>query len=70
MVRQAFVIGGTGQVGRAVAWRLAEVGWSITVASRGRYPNAVNPQDGVRMATLDRSHSEPWPRYCPPEHTS
>jgi nucleoside-diphosphate-sugar epimerase len=54
MARQAFVIGGTGQVGRAVARRLAKAGWSVTVASRGQYPNAVDLQDGVRMATLDR----------------
>jgi NAD(P)-dependent dehydrogenase (short-subunit alcohol dehydrogenase family) len=27
MTQQAFVIGGTGQVGRAVAGRLAKAGW-------------------------------------------
>jgi nucleoside-diphosphate-sugar epimerase len=54
MARQAFVVGGTGQVGRAVARRLVEAGWSVTVASRGRYPNPIDPRDEVRVVRLDR----------------
>jgi NAD(P)-dependent dehydrogenase (short-subunit alcohol dehydrogenase family) len=70
MARQAFVIGGTGQVGRAVARSLAKAGWSVTVASRGQYPNAVDLQGQVRMVTLDRSRPgaggevRPW-SGCP-----
>jgi nucleoside-diphosphate-sugar epimerase len=33
-MRKALIIGGTGQVGRATARRLARAGWSVTVASR------------------------------------
>jgi len=57
MARHAFVVGGTGQVGRAVAHRLASAGWAVTVAARGRFPNAVDPGDGVRVVALDRGRA-------------
>jgi len=35
MPRHAFIVGGTGQIGRAVTLRLLGEGWRVTVASRG-----------------------------------
>jgi len=54
MAQRAFIVGGTGQVGRAVARRLVKAGWSVTVASRGQYPNAFDPPGGLRMVRVDR----------------
>jgi nucleoside-diphosphate-sugar epimerase len=54
MAQQAFVVGGTGQAGRAVARRLVKARWSVTVASRGQYPNALDPYGEVRVVSLDR----------------
>lgn len=34
MAKTAFVLGGTGQIGRAVAKRLAERGWEVVIAAR------------------------------------
>jgi nucleoside-diphosphate-sugar epimerase len=34
MARSAFIIGGTGQIGRATARRLVETGWSVSVGHR------------------------------------
>ncbi len=49
----AFVLGGTGQIGRAVARRLAEAGWDVTAASRG-----LRPVDAeVRHVRLDRTQA-------------
>lgn len=58
MAQSAFLIGGTGQIGRAVALRLAEAGWEVTVAGRSRehMPKALG-QVGVRFAALDRHES-------------
>src|ERR671925_1378792 len=56
MARSAFIVGGTGQIGRAVALRLAERGWNVVVA--GRDPAHLPPElddAGVRFATVDRS---------------
>ncbi|MEN3340980.1 MAG: hypothetical protein V7644_384 [Actinomycetota bacterium] len=51
----AFVLGGTGQIGRATARRLAEHGWTVTVASRtGSLPDGLG-ELGVRAARVDRS---------------
>jgi NAD(P)-dependent dehydrogenase (short-subunit alcohol dehydrogenase family) len=38
MARQAFIIGGTGQIGRAVADNLLAHGWDVTLSHRGRRP--------------------------------
>jgi nucleoside-diphosphate-sugar epimerase len=54
MAQRAFVVGGTGQTGRAVVRRLVRDGWSVTVASRGRYPNAFDRSGAVRVIRLDR----------------
>lgn len=49
-MRSAFVLGATGQIGRAVCQRLAEAGWEITASARGNRP----PVAGVRAVHVDR----------------
>lgn len=53
-MKGAFVLGGTGFVGRHVARRLAEGGWDVTVASRGETAIPSEVAD-VRHVQLDRS---------------
>jgi nucleoside-diphosphate-sugar epimerase len=55
MTRRAFILGGSGQIGRAVAARLAGEGWSVTCAQRtsNGFPNEVIDQ-GVEAVALDR----------------
>jgi nucleoside-diphosphate-sugar epimerase len=50
VTRSAFVLGGTGQVGRAIAARLAETAWEVTIGSRGEKPLA----EGFRHVRIDR----------------
>jgi uncharacterized protein YbjT (DUF2867 family) len=38
MSRHAFIVGGTGQIGRAVTSDLLEHGWHVTVSHRGNRP--------------------------------
>ena len=52
MARAAFVVGGTGNVGGAIARRLRDAGWDVTVASRTAAPPG--DLDGVRSVQLDR----------------
>ncbi|GGX17008.1 NAD-dependent epimerase/dehydratase family protein [Streptomyces chryseus] len=49
----AFVIGATGQIGRAAVRALAEDGWDVTAASRGGGRDGTWPRD-VRSVALDR----------------
>ena len=51
MAGTAFVLGGTGQIGRALADRLVETGWQVTVAARGGRP----VPEGVRFVPVDRT---------------
>ncbi len=51
MARHAFILGGTGQIGRAVARRLGETGWEVTVAARNE---PTIPFEG-RFVRLDRT---------------
>ncbi|MFG2191803.1 NAD-dependent epimerase/dehydratase family protein [Streptomyces sp. NPDC048639] len=51
--RTAWVIGATGQIGRAAVRALAEDGWQVTAASRGGGRDDHWPDD-VRAVTLDR----------------
>lgn len=55
MTRRALIIGGTGQIGRAVADRLLADGWQVTVTSRGQrsLPTDLRSR-GAEMAMLDR----------------
>ncbi|MEV8309580.1 NAD-dependent epimerase/dehydratase family protein [Streptomyces flavidovirens] len=49
----AFIIGATGQIGRAAVRALAADGWDVTAASRGGGRDATWPQE-VRTVALDR----------------
>lgn len=55
MTKQAFIIGGTGQIGRAIGARLLSEGWNVILSSRG---GRDIPHDLVRMGArtvvLDR----------------
>jgi len=51
MARSAFVLGGTGQVGRAVTARLLEHGWDVTVAAR----HPPDPPLEARFVSVDRT---------------
>jgi nucleoside-diphosphate-sugar epimerase len=55
MPRHAFILGGTGQIGRAIAVELIEQGWRVTVAHRGTRPLPGNLSErGVEVVFLDR----------------
>ncbi len=55
MPGRAFIIGGTGQIGRAAARALLDAGWSVTLAHRGhRDPPADLMARGARGIVLDR----------------
>jgi nucleoside-diphosphate-sugar epimerase len=51
-LRTALIIGGGGQIGRAVAQRLLGDGWSVRIAGRGRRPAPA--LDGATFVELDR----------------
>ena len=54
----AVLLGGTGQIGRAVAAPLLDLGWTVTLAHRGsRQPPHELIERGARLANLDRDHS-------------
>ena len=54
MSKRAFVLGGSGFVGRHVARRLSESGWDVTIASRGE--TAIPPEvGGLRHVSVDRA---------------
>lgn len=50
-MQTAFLLGGTGQIGRAVARRLTETGWDVTLAAR---TEPSSPVDG-RFVRVDRT---------------
>jgi nucleoside-diphosphate-sugar epimerase len=56
MPRHAFIIGGTGQIGRKTAETLLENGWAVTLSHRGIHPE---PADlvlkGAKFASMDRN---------------
>src|SRR3981081_61054 len=55
MSQRAFIIGGTGQIGRAVADELLTNGWDVTVSHRGH--RALSDDliaRGAKLAVLDR----------------
>jgi len=55
VARSALVVGGTGQIGRAVARALLEDAWAVTLAHRGRHPPPADLlAQGVRVTLLDR----------------
>lgn len=56
MPRHAFIIGGTGQIGRKIAETLLAHGWSVTLSHRRGGPE---PDDllrkGAKLTALDRN---------------
>ena len=54
MAKTAFVLGGTGMIGRAVSRRLAEARWNVTVASRGELQVDEGQRGHARHVALDR----------------
>ena len=55
MAKRAFVLGGTGQIGRAAARRLLSCGWDVVIAGRHaeRVPDDI--AEDVRFERVDRS---------------
>ena len=57
MSRHAFILGGTGQIGRAVAGDLLAAGWNVTVSHRGAHaPPEKLVERGARVVVLDRDN--------------
>jgi nucleoside-diphosphate-sugar epimerase len=57
MSRRAFILGGTGQIGRAVANDFLAAGWDVTIAHRGTHPPPARlAEHGARVAVLDRDN--------------
>jgi nucleoside-diphosphate-sugar epimerase len=55
MPRHAFIVGGTGQIGRAVTGDLLEHGWRVTVSHRGNRPMPTDLiERGAKVVILDR----------------
>jgi nucleoside-diphosphate-sugar epimerase len=59
MAKTAFIIGGTGQIGRAAALNLARHGWQVRVAHRGgRTPPPELMAIGVESVAVDRQDGD------------
>jgi len=59
MAQHAFILGGTGQIGRAVASEFLGSGWSITICHRGGHSAPADlVERGAKIATLDRSDAD------------
>jgi nucleoside-diphosphate-sugar epimerase len=56
MAKTAFLLGGTGQVGRAAARRLLAAGWEVVLASRGERPLPEGLD--ARHVVVDRNDSD------------
>jgi nucleoside-diphosphate-sugar epimerase len=56
MARSAFILGGTGQIGHAVAKRLLRAGWDVAIGARTER----NVPVGARFAAVDRE-ADPLP---------
>ncbi|MEK6273793.1 MAG: NAD-dependent epimerase/dehydratase family protein [Actinomycetota bacterium] len=57
MAKTAFLLGGTGQIGRAAASRFVAAGWEVVLASRGERPIAEELKE-LRHVQLDREDTE------------
>ena len=58
MTKHAFIIGGSGQIGLAVAARLLDDGWTVTLGTRGlRTSPAALIERGAHVVALDRSET-------------
>jgi nucleoside-diphosphate-sugar epimerase len=59
MSRHAFIVGGTGQIGQAVAADLLADGWNVTISHRGIRPAPQKLVDsGAGIVVLDRDNSD------------
>ncbi|MEO8713762.1 MAG: NAD-dependent epimerase/dehydratase family protein [Acetobacteraceae bacterium] len=59
MSGRAFILGGTGQIGRAMAGDLLAVGWDVTVSHRGANPPPAKLVEcGARIVVLDRDNPD------------
>jgi nucleoside-diphosphate-sugar epimerase len=57
MSHRAFILGGTGQIGRAVAEDLLATGWNVTISHRGSHaPPEKLVERGARIVVLDRDN--------------
>jgi nucleoside-diphosphate-sugar epimerase len=57
MQQHAFILGGTGQIGQAVASKFLGANWSVTVSHRGGHPAPRNlVERGARVVTLERDN--------------
>lgn len=57
MPRHAFVLGGTGQIGRAVAREFLAANWIVTISHRGGHPAPADLINrGVKVVILDRNN--------------
>ncbi len=55
MSRHAFILGGTGQIGRAVANEFLSAGWTVTISHRGAHTTPADlVERGVKAVTLNR----------------
>ena len=62
-MKRAVILGGTGVLGRAVAWRLIKAGWAVDVTGRDgrRMPPALRkPERG--LSRLNDETTPPWHR--------
>jgi uncharacterized protein YbjT (DUF2867 family) len=63
MQQHAFVLGGTGQIGRAVEREFLSANWSVTISHRGRRRA---PRDlierGAKVVTLNRDNTDEFSR--------
>jgi nucleoside-diphosphate-sugar epimerase len=57
MAKTAFLLGGTGQIGRAAAARFLAAGWDVVLASRGQRPIADELQEPPHVQ-VDREDTE------------
>jgi len=57
MAKTAFLLGGTGQIGRAAAARFLAAGWDVVLASRGQRPIAKELQ-ALRHVQVEREDTE------------
>lgn len=63
MPRHAFIIGGTGQIGQAIARNLLAAGWEVSIASRGqRSLHKDLAAGGARFVTMNRDNSQEFAR--------
>ena len=58
MAKTAFLLGGTGQTGRALVPRLRDRGWSVVVASRGRRAAIEGLELDADFVTVDRADDD------------